>query len=481
MVVGELTVDTDLLILGGGPGGYVAAIRAGQLGLDVTLVDRDGLGGVCLNRGCIPSKALITMSHLAYKAQHMTEAGIHVSGLEVRVPELQAWKQGVVDKLVGGVRQLCEAAGVALVSGTGTFTAPHELRVQGEFESQRVRFKQAIVATGSRPVELSVLPFDHEFVCDSTDALAWQEVPARLCVVGGGYIGLELGTVYAKLGSEVTVLEATDSLLPGTDPALVRVVARRLKDLGVRVELGAKASGVKRSRKGPATVQAEGKGGPLEVAADRVLVTVGRVPLTEGIGLEHLGLAPDARGFLAVDAQRRTQVPHVFAIGDITGGPLLAHKASHEGKVAAEVAAGEAAAYDVRFVPAVIYTDPEIASVGYTEAQAREHGYEVVTGRFPFAALGRALTTGEADGYGQVVADAATGELLGLHVVGPEASNLIAEGGLALEMYATLEDVAGTIHAHPTLPEVVMEAVEGALGRPIHQTLPKRRAAAPQG
>jgi dihydrolipoamide dehydrogenase len=476
MVVGELTVETDLLVLGGGPGGYVAAIRAGQLGLDVTLVDRDGLGGVCLNVGCIPSKALITMSHLAYKVQHLTDAGIHVQGLEVRMPELQAWKQGVVDRLVGGVRQLLEANGVAVVRGTGTFTGPHELRVQGEFESQRVRFKQAIVATGSRPVELGALPFDHEVVCDSTDALAWTEVPAQLCVVGGGYIGLELGTVYAKLGSQVTVLEATDGLLPGTDPALVRVVARRLKELGVRVELGTKATGVRRAKRGPATVEAQGPQGSFTVPADRVLVTVGRVPLSQGIGLEALGLAPDGRGFLAVDAQRRTTVPHVFAIGDVAGGPLLAHKASHEGKVAAEVAAGEASGYDVRFVPAVIYTDPEIASVGYTEAQAREAGHEVVTGRFPFAALGRALTTGEGEGYGQVVADAATGELLGLHVVGPEASNLIAEGGLALEMFATLEDIAGTIHAHPTLPEVVMEAAEAALGRPIHQA-PRRRAA----
>ncbi len=477
MVVGELTLDTDLLVLGGGPGGYVAAIRAAQLGLDVTLADRDGLGGVCLNRGCIPSKALITMSHLAYRAGHLQEAGIHVAGVDVRMAELQAWKQGVVDKLVGGVRQLLEANSVAVVTGTGTFTSAHEIRVQGEFESQRIHFKQAIIATGSRPVELKALPFDHEVVCDSTDALAWGEVPAKLCVVGGGYIGLELGTVYAKLGSEVTVLEATDSLLPGTDPNLVRVVARRLKDLGVRVELGVMATGVKRPKKGPASVAAEGKAGALEVAADRVLVTVGRAPLSDGIGLEATGLTPDKRGYLQVDAQRRTKVPHLFAIGDVAGGPLLAHKASHEGKVAAEVAAGEPAAYDVRFVPAVIYTDPEIASVGYTEAQAKEQGYEVVTGRFPFAALGRALTTGEADGYGQVVADAKTGELLGMHVVGPEASNLIAEGGLALEMYATLEDVAGTIHAHPTLPEVVMEAVEGALGRPIHQAAPKRRSA----
>lgn len=480
MVVGELTVDTDLLILGGGPGGYVAAIRAAQLGLDVTLVDRDGLGGVCLNRGCIPSKALITMSHLAYRARHLEAAGIHVSGLEVRMGELQTWKQGVVDKLVGGVRQLLDANSVAVITGTAAFTSPHEVRVQAEFESQRIHFKQAIIATGSRPVELRALPFDHDVVCDSTDALAWPEVPKRLVAVGGGYIGLELGTVYAKLGSEVTVLEATDSLLPGTDPALVRVVARHLKDLGVRVELGVLASGLKRVRKG-VEVAAQGKAGELVVGADKVLVTVGRAPLSDGIGLETTGLRPDARGFLEVDAQRRTQVPHLFAIGDVAGGPLLAHKASHEGKVAAEVAAGEPAAYDVRFVPAVIYTDPEIATVGLTEAQAKEQGFDVVTGRFPFAALGRALTTGEADGYGQVVADAASGELLGLHIVGPEASNLLAEGALALELYATLEDLVGTIHAHPTLPEVVMEAAESALGRPIHQAPPRRSARAGNG
>jgi len=477
MVVGELTVDTDLLVLGGGPGGYVAAIRAAQLGLDVTLVDRDGLGGVCLNRGCIPSKALITMSHHAYQAPRLGAMGIHVDGVRVDMPALQAWKQGVVDKLVDGVRGLLEAGGVAVVKGTAQFTSPHEVRVQAEFESQRIHFKQAIIATGSRPVEIPPLPFDHELVGDSTDALAWPEVPKRLCVVGGGYIGLELGTTYRKLGSEVTVLEATGGLLPGTDPGLVRVVARRLKDLGVRVELNAMATGVRREGSG-GVVTAKGAAGEIEVAADRVLVTVGRAPLSDNIGLELTGIQPDARGFIAVDAQRRTSVPHIFAIGDVAGGPLLAHKASHEGKVAAEVAAGHPAGFDVRFVPAVIYTDPEIATVGLTEAQAKEKGYQVATGRFPFAALGRALTTGEADGFGQVVADAATGELLGLHIVGPEASNLIAEGALALEMYATLTDVAETIHAHPTLPEVIMEAAEGALGRPIHQAPPKRRPAA---
>jgi dihydrolipoamide dehydrogenase len=475
MVVGELTLDTDLLVLGGGPGGYVAAIRAAQLGLDVTLVEKEFIGGICLNVGCIPSKALISMSDLAYRAQHAQDAGIHVEGLRVDLPQLMRWKQSVVDRLTGGVRQLLEGNGVNVVRGTGVFTSPHEVRVQGEYESQRIRFQKAIVATGSRPVELGVLPFDHELVCDSTDALAWTELPQHLLVVGGGYIGLELGTVYRKLGSQVTVLEATPNLLPGTDPALVRVVARRLSDLGVRVELRTQAKGVRREGS-RAVVEAEGPNGPLTLEADRVLVTVGRQPNSQGLGLEAAGLRPDDRGFLPVDAERRTQVPHIFAIGDVAGQPLLAHKASHEGKVAAEVAAGRPSAYDVRAVPAVIYTDPEIASVGLTEAQAKEAGYDVVTGRFPMAALGRALTTGESEGFCQVVADRSTGELLGLHVVGAEASNIVAEGGLAIEMGATLEDVALTIHAHPTMPEAILEAAEVALGQPIHQLLPKRRA-----
>jgi dihydrolipoamide dehydrogenase len=467
MVVGELTIETDLLVLGGGPGGYVAAIRAAQLGVDVTLVDRDGLGGVCLNRGCIPSKALITMTALSHKVSHLAVAGIHVQDLIVDLPELQAWKQGVVDRLTGGVKQLLEANGVQVFAGSGTFTGPRELRVQGPFESQRVRFRRLILATGSAPVALKNLPFDHERICDSTDALAWTERPRHLVVVGGGYIGLELGTVYRKLGSEVTVVEATPGLLPGIEPALVRVVARRLADLGVRVETQATAQSAERTADG-VRLACAGPAGEFSLEADRVLVAVGRRPLTDGFGIEQLGVALDERGFVAVDAQRRTNVPEIFAIGDAAGQPMLAHKASHEGKVAAEVVAGRPAAYDVRGVPAPIFTDPEIATVGLTEAQAKAAGHDVVTGRFPFSALGRALTTAETDGFGLVVADRVSGDLLGLHLVGPEASNLVAEGGLALEMAATLEDLALTIHAHPTLPEVVMEAAEAALGMPIH-------------
>jgi len=470
MVVGEVATETEVLVIGGGPGGYVAAIRAAQLGKDVTLVERDRLGGVCLNVGCIPSKALIDAAKSYHRlATREAERGIEVEGLRLNFSRLQEWKQSVVRRLTSGVEQLLKGNGVTVVRGKATFTGPHQVLVENPGGGNEVyRFKHCILATGSRPVELPGFAFDGERVLDSSDALALDELPARLVVIGGGYIGLELGTAFAKLGSEVTVLELTEQLLPGTDPELVQVVARRLRQLGVKVHTRARALGWEEAPDGAVTVRFEQDGREQAVTADRILVSVGRRPNTDGIGLELAGVEVDEGGRVQVDERLRTRQPHIYAIGDIAPGPMLAHKASKEGIVAAEVIAGLPAAADYVAVPAPIFTDPEIATVGLTEEQAREQGYDPVVGRFPYAANGRALTLGERDGFVKIVADRESRVVLGVGIVGPEASDLIAEAALAIEMGATVEDLALTIHAHPTLSEAVMEAAEASLGHAIH-------------
>jgi dihydrolipoamide dehydrogenase len=476
VVVGELLEGTDVLVVGGGPGGYVAAIRAAELGREVMLAEMAAVGGVCLNVGCIPSKALITAADWAYRAARLETLGIHVDGVRVDVPALQRWKASVVAKLTGGVEQLLRAHGVKIVRGRASFTGPGEAKVETGSQVVRIAWRDAIVATGSRPVAPALLEPDGERVLDSTALLAAERVPEELVVVGAGYIGLELGTVFAKLGSRVTIVEALDGILPGLPRDLVRPVADRLAALGVTVRTGTRVVG--RERSGDRVVlNLESAQGTARLEAETVLVAVGRRPNTEDLGLEHIGLRPDAGGYLPVDAARRTPVPHVYAIGDVAGGPLLAHKASMEGRVAAEAIAGRAgAAFDVRAMPAVIFTDPEIATVGLSEADARAAGYEVVVGRFPFAANGRALTLDAGAGHVKLVADRASGVVLGAEMVGPEVSSLVAEVALAIEGALTLEDVAATVHAHPTLPEAVAEAAEVALGLPIHVLGPMRRA-----
>ncbi|QIA27517.1 dihydrolipoyl dehydrogenase [Thermaerobacter sp. PB12/4term] len=529
MVVGEVATETEVLVIGGGPGGYVAAIRAAQLGKDVTLVEKDRLGGVCLNVGCIPSKALIDAAKAYHRLAREAERGIVVEGARLDFARLQGWKQSVVQRLTGGVEQLLRGNGVTVVKGRATFTGPNQVLVENPGGGNEVyRFKHCILATGSRPVELPGFAFDGVRILDSSDALALDHLPLRLVVIGGGYIGLELGTAFAKLGSEVTVLELADQLLPGTDPELVQVVARRLRQLGVKVHTGVRvlgweeepggggvrvvfrpeprgespaaaagaAAGAVREAAGagaagkagavsgdagparPGGRGAAGTGAPgsagssgseeQAVVADAVLVSVGRRPNTDGLGLELAGVELDERGRVKVDAQLRTSQRNIFAIGDIVPGPMLAHKASREGIVAAEVIAGLPAAADYVAVPAPVFTDPEIATVGLTEEQARQQGYDPVVGRFPYAANGRALTLGERDGFVKLVADRESKVVLGAGIVGPEASDLVAELGLAIEMGATLEDLALTVHAHPTLSEAVMEAAEAGLGHAIH-------------
>lgn len=472
MVVGDIAQEIEVVVIGGGPGGYVAAIRAAQLGKEVVLIDKDTVGGVCLNRGCIPSKALIHAAKTAANARKADQMGIRVTGVEIDMGDLQTWKGGIVNKLTGGVQSLLKANGVTVVTGNALFMADNRIGVETASGMEYFKYEHCILATGSRPVQLPAFAFDGEYILSSTEALLLQEVPPTLLVIGGGYIGLELGTAFAKLGSQVTVIEMGANLLPGVDPTLVQIVKKNLKKLGVEILTQAGAGGYE-IREGKAQVTVSVQGEERVLRADKVLVTVGRRPNTEEIGLEQVGLATDARGFLETDGQMRTKNKSIFAIGDITHGPMLAHKASKEGIVAAEAIAGHASEMDPVAIPAVIFTDPEIASVGLTEAEAKERGVETVVGKFPFAVNGRALTTNEGDGFASVVADKQSGVVLGVHIVGPEASTLIGEATLALEMGTTLEDFHLTVHAHPTLSEVMMEAAADADGVAVH--IAKRR------
>lgn len=475
MVVGDIPTGTEVLVIGGGPGGYAAAIRAAQLGREVILVEKEALGGVCLNVGCIPSKALISASTSYHRLQQEAERGILVDNPRVDLDKLQDWKDGVVKRLTNGVAQLCSGNGVTVVSGTATFTGPNQVLVETSSGATSYQFDNAIIATGSRPVELPAFPFDGEYVLNSTHALSLRELPEHLLVIGGGYIGLELGTVYAKLGSQVTVVEMMDQLLSGTDIELVRVVERRLRRLGVNVHLRTSAEGMEIvDGRVKVTLREQESGKTTTLDVDKVLVTVGRRPNSSDLGLDKAGVEVDDRGFIRVDEQMRTSAGHIFAIGDVVGGPLLAHKATHEGLVAAEVIAGNPAAFEPAAIPAAVFTDPEIATVGLSEAEAKEAGYEVLVGRFPFQASGRALTTGDTDGFVKIVADAETRVVLGVQIVGPSASDLISEGVLAVEMAARLEDISLSIHPHPTLSEAIMEASEAAVGKAIHIINPKR-------
>jgi dihydrolipoamide dehydrogenase len=470
MVVGDVTTGTDVLIIGAGPGGYVAAIRAGQLDLDVTLVEKDIYGGTCLNHGCIPSKALISATDVAYDAGQAEHMGI-TADPAVDLEGMVDWKDEVVGQLTGGVEKLCKANGVNLMKGRAEFAGENAVRVAHDGEgqgSETIEFEHAVIATGSRPMELPGLEFDGENVIDSRTALALDSVPAELVVVGAGYIGMELSSVFAKLGSEVTVVEALDGALPAYEDDIARVVTDRAEEVGVDFHFGESAREWVESGDG-LTLRTENEAGDVsEFGAEKVLVAVGREPVTDTLSLDALGLEPDREGFLATDEYARTDLEHVFAVGDVAGEPMLAHKGMKEGEVAAEVIAGEPAALDSRAIPAAVFTDPEIGTVGLTEAEAEAEGFEPVTGEMPMRASGRALTLDETDGFVRIVADEPSGFVLGAQVVAPEASETIAELAFAVEMGATVEDIGATIHTHPTLGESVMEAAENAREKAIH-------------
>lgn len=460
---------TDLVVLGAGPAGYVCAIRAAQLGRKVVVVEEAALGGTCLNIGCIPSKALIAAGKLLDQIRAAGEIGIEVGDPQLDLEKLVAWKEKIVGRLTGGIGQLFKFRGIERVQGRGSLVAPRTVEVElAEGGKMRLVAQDVVLATGSEPIVIPGFEPDGERIWSSTDALSPDRIPASLLVVGGGYIGLELGILYAQLGSEVCVVEALDTILPDTDPEIVKVLTRQLKKKGIKVHTGTRAAEWRPSGAGCQVTLEKGETTEsLEVEC--VLVTVGRRPRSAGLGLEALGLSPDADGFLPVDASRLTATPHHYAIGDLSGGPMLAHKGSAEAVVAAAHLCGDPeAAFRPGAIPAVIFTQPELAEVGLNEAQAIDAGHRVAVGRFPFAASGRAMTLRETGGMVKVVACAETDRLLGVQMVGPEVTELIAEAALAVENQLTARDLALTIHAHPTLPECLMEAAEAIHGHAIH-------------
>lgn len=462
--------DFDVLVLGSGPGGYTAAFRAADLGLKVVLVERyPSLGGVCLNVGCIPSKALLHAAKVIDDAAAMGEHGITFAAPDIDLPKLLDWKQSVVKKLTGGLKSLAKQRKVEVVHGAGEFTGAHELSVG---KKKKISFNQAIIAAGSQAVMLPDMPEDDRIV-DSTGALAPGEIPESILVIGGGIIGLEMANVYAGLGSQVDVVEMTDGLIPGADRDLVKPLQKAMAKRCRNIWINTKVTGVKANKKS-LTASFEGDKSPKSERYAKILVAVGRRPNGKNIGADAAGVNVSERGFIEVDKQCRTNVDHIFAIGDITGEPQLAHRASHQGKVAAEVAADEPAAFDARAIPSVVYTDPEMAWTGLTENQAKETNFQYDKGQFPWAASGRALGMGYSEGLTKILFAKDTGRVVGAGAVGPGAGELIAELTLAIEMGCDAHDIGLTVHAHPTLSETVAMAAEAAAGTLTDLYMPKK-------
>ncbi len=461
-------IEADVAIVGGGPGGYVCGIRAAQLGLKTVVIESDRLGGECVNYGCIPSKSLITVSKLVDRVKDAEKYGFRATGVSVDFVQLQKWKSEVISRLVSGIELLLRGYHATVVMGDAEVVSKDRVVVTTANGREEVACRNLVIATGTRTSSLPGLEFDGDLVIGSKEGLDLKFAPKRLLVVGGGAIGLEFASMFQKLGSQITVVEIMEQLLPGSDPDVVRVVQRKLESRGAKIYLKSKV--LKVNKKGSvAEAEIETPGGKVALEFEKILVSVGRKPRTEKMSLQKLGVQTDPRGYIVTDSKMQTNVPGVYAIGDVRGPPLLAHKASKEGIVAAECIAGKPSAADWKVIPDAVFCDPEVASVGLTEAKAVEAGYKVKRSRFQFAALGRALTAGEPEGFVKVVSNEEDGLVLGAQIVGPEASNLISEVALAIEMGATVEDVALTVHPHPTLPEAIMEASESAAGRPIHQ------------
>jgi len=466
--------DFDVLVLGAGPGGYTAAFRAADLGLKVALIERyPALGGVCLNVGCIPSKALLHAAVVIDEAAAMADHGVVFGQPVIELDKLRGWKEKVVSQLTGGLATMAKQRNVTVIQGRGVFSEAHVMTVETAAGTQHVSFAKAIIAAGSQAFKLPGLPWDDPRVMDSTDALEMKDIPPRLLVIGGGIIGLEMASVYQGLGSEVTVVELTDQLMPGADGDLVRPLQKRITDRYAGIFVSTKVTAVEPADDG-LHVTYEGAKIPENTVFDRVLVSTGRVPNGKLIGAETAGVEVTERGFIPVDKQMRTNVPHIFAIGDIVGQPMLAHKATHEAKVAAEVCAGMKVAFEARVIPSVAYTDPEIAWAGLTETEAKEQGIDYKLGRFPWAASGRAIGIGRTEGSTKLLFDPETHRVIGAGIVGPHAGDLIAECVLAIEMGAEAGDIGLSIHPHPTLSETVAMSAEVFEGTITDLYIPKR-------
>jgi len=471
----SIEYDFDVLVLGAGPGGYTAAFRAADLGLKVALVERYAkLGGVCLNVGCIPSKALLHAAAVIDEAAAMADHGVVFGDPDIDIDKLRGWKEKVVGQLTGGLASMAKQRAVTIIQGNGTFSDGHEMNIETEEGDQKVSFARAIIAAGSQAFKLPGLPWDDPRVMDSTDALELADVPERLLVIGGGIIGLEMASVYQGLGSEVTVVELTGQLMPGTDKDLVRPLQKRISARYAGIYVNTKVSSVETADDG-LHVTFDGNKVPENTVFDRVLVSTGRTPNGQKIGAEAAGVDITDRGFIPVDRQMRTNVPHIFAIGDIVGQPMLAHKATHEAKVAAEVCAGMKSAFEARVIPSVAYTDPEIAWAGLTETQAKEQGIDYKVGKFPWAASGRAMGLGRTEGSTKLLFDPMTKKLIGAGIVGPHAGDLIAECVLAIEMGCEAEDISLSIHPHPTLSESIAMSAEVFEGTITDLYIPKRK------
>jgi dihydrolipoamide dehydrogenase len=467
--------SVQVAVLGAGPGGYAAAFYAADLGMQVALIDEEkNPGGVCLYRGCIPSKALLHVAKVMDEARHAANWGVSFGEPSVDVSKLRSFKQGVVDKLTSGVGSVAKLRKVKYLQGRATLTGPTSLTVAGEAGSTDLQFQHLILATGSHPTRIPSLALESDRMMDSTSGLEIPDVPGSLLVVGGGYIGLELGSVYATLGSMVSVVEMTSGLLPGADRDLVGVLEKRLKKLFASIMLNTKVVKVAEAGRG-VRVTFEGEAAEKEQTFDRVLVAVGRRPNSKIPGLETTRVKVDAKGFIETDGQRRTAEPTIFAIGDVAGEPMLAHKASHEARVAVEAIAGHKAVFEPQAIPAVVFTDPEIAWCGLTEAQAQAEGIEFEVAKFPWGASGRAITVDRPEGLTKLVVEPKTGRILGVGIAGSGAGELIAEGVLAIEMGATAEDLKLVIHPHPTLSETVMESAEVFFGQSTHVFRPRKK------
>ncbi len=479
MVMGELSLSTEILVIGGGPGGYVAAIRAAQLGKKVILVDAKAeWGGICLHHGCIPSKALIHAMDFFHEISSAKDFGVNVEKKSLDMKKTQEWKKGIIDKLTNGIKFLCKANGIEVIKAFARFENSDRVRIipaEGErLEAQAIEFKKAIIATGSKSKELLEAKFDEKQIIDSEKALDLDFIPKKVAVIGGGYIAVELATVFGKAGSETHIIHRSEHLMTKYDEDVVNTVQEKLQKIGVKIHLN---SIVKSSEKKGDSVKLlieskDGKKNELEV--EKVLVALGREAFTENLGLENTKVKLNDKKEIIINSQCQTSDSNIYAIGDVTGEPMLAHRASAQGKIAAEVIAGQKSAFENRVIPAVVYSDPEIASVGLSEREAKEKGINYRIGKFPFAALGRALTMHRIDGFVKFIVNTDSNEIIGVWIVGPNASDLISECALAMESYNSLEDIAITIHPHPTMSEAIMEAAEAALGKAIHLA-PKKK------